>query len=94
MNFGDFYYPMPANEPVLNYAPGSKEAEDQQKKHEKQQDQQLKKENQAKKECDGAGSKCDLQSGKDEKVIRAAAFVVVADFVGQSLASSQCQRLD
>ena len=25
MNFGDFYYPLPANEPVLNYAPGSKE---------------------------------------------------------------------
>jgi 1-pyrroline-5-carboxylate dehydrogenase len=27
MNFGDFYYPTPANEPVLNYAPGSKEKE-------------------------------------------------------------------
>lgn len=25
MNFGDFYYPIPANEPVLNYAPGSAE---------------------------------------------------------------------
>ena len=25
MNFGDFYYPLPANEPVLNYAAGSKE---------------------------------------------------------------------
>ena len=25
MSFGDFYYPLPANEPVLNYAPGSKE---------------------------------------------------------------------
>jgi 1-pyrroline-5-carboxylate dehydrogenase len=25
MQFGDFYYPMPQNEPVLNYAPGSKE---------------------------------------------------------------------
>ncbi|MEP6677631.1 MAG: L-glutamate gamma-semialdehyde dehydrogenase [Ferruginibacter sp.] len=25
MNFGDFYYPLPVNEPVLNYAPGSKE---------------------------------------------------------------------
>ena len=25
MNFGDFYYPMPVNEPVLSYAPGSKE---------------------------------------------------------------------
>jgi 1-pyrroline-5-carboxylate dehydrogenase len=25
MQYGDFYYPMPANEPVLNYAPGSKE---------------------------------------------------------------------
>ena len=25
MNFGDFYYPTPANEPVLNYAPGSAE---------------------------------------------------------------------
>jgi len=25
MNFGDFYYPLPANEPVLNYAPGSAE---------------------------------------------------------------------
>src|ERR1700749_4370471 len=25
MNFGDFYYPLPANEPVLNYAPGSVE---------------------------------------------------------------------
>ncbi|MEO7446005.1 MAG: L-glutamate gamma-semialdehyde dehydrogenase [Ferruginibacter sp.] len=23
--YGDFYYPLPANEPVLNYAPGSKE---------------------------------------------------------------------
>ncbi len=23
MQYGDFYYPMPANEPVLNYAPGS-----------------------------------------------------------------------
>ena len=25
MQFGDFYYPAPANEPVLNYAPGSNE---------------------------------------------------------------------
>ena len=25
MHYGDFYYPMPVNEPVLNYAPGSKE---------------------------------------------------------------------
>jgi len=25
MQYGDFYYPMPVNEPVLNYAPGSKE---------------------------------------------------------------------
>ena len=25
MKFGDFYYPLPANEPVLNYAPGSAE---------------------------------------------------------------------
>ena len=25
MQYGDFYYPMPANEPVLNYAPGSSE---------------------------------------------------------------------
>ncbi|MGC4103301.1 L-glutamate gamma-semialdehyde dehydrogenase [Ferruginibacter sp.] len=25
MQYGDFYYPLPANEPVLNYAPGSKE---------------------------------------------------------------------
>ncbi|MBX3117514.1 MAG: L-glutamate gamma-semialdehyde dehydrogenase [Fimbriimonadaceae bacterium] len=25
MKFGDFHYPMPVNEPVLNYAPGSKE---------------------------------------------------------------------
>ena len=25
MQYGDFYYPMPANEPVLNYAPGSRE---------------------------------------------------------------------
>lgn len=25
MNFGDFYYPIPANEPVLNYAPNSAE---------------------------------------------------------------------
>lgn len=25
MNFGYFNYPMPANEPVLSYAPGSKE---------------------------------------------------------------------
>ncbi len=25
MQFGDFYYPMPINEPVLSYAPGSKE---------------------------------------------------------------------
>ena len=24
MQYGDFYYPMPVNEPVLNYAPGSK----------------------------------------------------------------------
>ena len=27
MQFGDFYFPMPVNEPVLNYAPGSKERE-------------------------------------------------------------------
>lgn len=25
MQFGDFYFPMPVNEPVLNYAPGSRE---------------------------------------------------------------------
>lgn len=25
MNFGDFYYPLPVNEPVLSYAPGSAE---------------------------------------------------------------------
>jgi 1-pyrroline-5-carboxylate dehydrogenase len=25
MQYGDFYYPMPVNEPVLNYGPGSKE---------------------------------------------------------------------
>ncbi len=25
MQFGDFYYPLPTNEPVLNYGPGSKE---------------------------------------------------------------------
>ena len=25
MKYGDFYYPMPVNEPVLNYAPGSQE---------------------------------------------------------------------
>ena len=25
MQYGDFYYPMPVNEPVLNYAPGTKE---------------------------------------------------------------------
>ena len=25
MQYGDFYYPLPVNEPVLNYAPGSKE---------------------------------------------------------------------
>src|SRR4030095_6565173 len=25
MQYGDFYYPMPANEPVLSYAPGSPE---------------------------------------------------------------------
>lgn len=25
MQYGDFYYPLPINEPVLNYAPGSKE---------------------------------------------------------------------
>ncbi|MBA2248903.1 MAG: aldehyde dehydrogenase family protein, partial [Chitinophagaceae bacterium] len=25
MNFGDFYYPLPINEPVLHYAPGSAE---------------------------------------------------------------------
>ncbi|UEG49599.1 L-glutamate gamma-semialdehyde dehydrogenase [Ferruginibacter lapsinanis] len=25
MHFGDFYYPLPANEPVLSYAPGTKE---------------------------------------------------------------------
>lgn len=27
MNIGSFYYPLPQNEPVLNYAPGSKERE-------------------------------------------------------------------
>ncbi len=27
MNIGSFHYPIPANEPVLNYAPGSKERE-------------------------------------------------------------------
>ena len=27
MNFGYFNYPLPQNEPVLNYAPGSKERE-------------------------------------------------------------------
>ena len=27
MQFGDFYFPMPVNEPVLNYAPGSRERE-------------------------------------------------------------------
>ena len=27
MNLGYFSYPMPANEPILNYAPGSKERE-------------------------------------------------------------------
>ncbi|MEO6722920.1 MAG: L-glutamate gamma-semialdehyde dehydrogenase [Ferruginibacter sp.] len=27
MLYGDFYYPLPENEPVLNYAPGSKEKE-------------------------------------------------------------------
>ena len=27
MNLGNFYYPLPHNEPVLNYAPGSKERE-------------------------------------------------------------------
>lgn len=27
MNTGNFYYPLPANEPVLNFAPGSKERE-------------------------------------------------------------------
>jgi 1-pyrroline-5-carboxylate dehydrogenase len=25
MNFGDFYYPLPINEPVLTYAPGTPE---------------------------------------------------------------------
>src|SRR5688572_3679318 len=25
MQYGDFYYPLPANEPVLNYGPGSAE---------------------------------------------------------------------
>ena len=25
MQYGDFYYPMPVNEPVLSYAPGSAE---------------------------------------------------------------------
>ena len=25
MQFGDFYYPLPVNEPVLSYAPGTKE---------------------------------------------------------------------
>jgi 1-pyrroline-5-carboxylate dehydrogenase len=25
MQYGDFYYPIPANEPILNYAPGSAE---------------------------------------------------------------------
>ena len=27
MNIGSFHYPLPQNEPVLNYAPGSKERE-------------------------------------------------------------------
>ena len=27
MQYGDFYYPIPVNEPVLNYGPGSKEKE-------------------------------------------------------------------
>jgi hypothetical protein len=27
MQFGDFYYPLPINEPVKNYAPGSEERE-------------------------------------------------------------------
>lgn len=27
MSFGDFYYPLPINEPVLNYVPGSEERE-------------------------------------------------------------------
>ena len=27
MQYGDFYYPTPVNEPVLSYAPGSKEKE-------------------------------------------------------------------
>src|ERR1044071_1622549 len=27
MNFGDFYYPLPTNEPAKNYAPGSPERE-------------------------------------------------------------------
>ena len=27
MNTGSFYYPLPANEPVLNYAPGTQERE-------------------------------------------------------------------
>ncbi len=31
MSFGTFYYPLPANEPVKNYAPGSPEREAQQK---------------------------------------------------------------
>jgi 1-pyrroline-5-carboxylate dehydrogenase len=25
MNFGDFHYPLPANEPIYSYAPGSHE---------------------------------------------------------------------
>ena len=27
MNIGNFHYPLPSNEPVLNYAPGSPERE-------------------------------------------------------------------
>ena len=37
MNYGDFYYPMPANEPVLSYAPGTAE-----RKHLKETLQHLK----------------------------------------------------
>ncbi|RYF89298.1 MAG: L-glutamate gamma-semialdehyde dehydrogenase [Chitinophagaceae bacterium] len=37
MQYGDFYYPLPANEPILNYAPGSAE-----KKHLKEALKELK----------------------------------------------------
>ncbi|HYE54860.1 MAG TPA: L-glutamate gamma-semialdehyde dehydrogenase [Chitinophagaceae bacterium] len=41
MNLGYFNYPMPANEPVLNYAPGSKERETLQKTLKELKSQQL-----------------------------------------------------